>query len=142
MTKTAVKKAGEAGKAAAKRSSAAKKDMSTIAKKAIRLPAKNAAVPMAIAETAGRALRSAMEAGGDVVASGVKLGKDAAGMAAETAHDAAQGAVELVSEAAHAAGDAVEAGKTGLAKQIKRNPVAAAVTALGVGFIAGVAGRK
>ena len=88
------------------------------------------------------AVKSAMDAGSDVMAVGVQLGKDAAGAAVDTAQDAAQGAVDLVAGAAQVAGEAVEAGKHGLAKQIRRNPVAAAVAALGVGFVAGVAGRK
>jgi hypothetical protein len=116
--------------------------MAALAAKTSDLTAKAMAVPMAIGESAGKAVKSAMEAGKEVMSTGVQLGKDAAGVAVDSAQDVTQNAVDLVSDAAHAAGEAVEAGKSNLAKQIKRNPVSATIAALGVGFVAGVAGRK
>jgi hypothetical protein len=117
-----VRKKKNPGRTAPKRkaaggSSAVKKGASALASTANTLSASVADVPAEIGKAAGRAVRSAAE------------------KAQETGAD-------LVQEAAHAAGKAVESGKANLAKQVRRNPVAATVTALGVGFIAGVAGRK
>jgi hypothetical protein len=119
-----------------------KGEMRALGTQAKNLTAKTAAVPATVGQSAGRALKTAVNAGSEMVATSAQLGKDAANVAVGAAQDVAQGAVDLVSEAAHVAGEAVEAGKSNLAKQIKKNPVAAAVTALGVGFIAGVSGRK
>ena len=85
-----------------------------------------------------------------------RLGADTADMRAAltrnisgTGKDAGEAGERLVSDAmklggdtAEAAADAARVGMSSLEAEIKRNPISAVLTALGIGFVIGVVGRR
>lgn len=66
------------------------------------------------------------------------VGKTAKGVV----ENAVEAGEEVLADGRQAATDAMHTGVNSLATQIKRNPMAAALAALGVGFFVGIVGRK
>jgi ElaB/YqjD/DUF883 family membrane-anchored ribosome-binding protein len=58
------------------------------------------------------------------------------------AKEAAEAGEELLSDAMKLGGDAARAGMSSMEAEIKRNPLSAVLTALGIGFIIGIIGRR
>jgi len=68
--------------------------------------------------------------------------RDAAKDAVHAGEEILTEAMKLGSDAADTAADAARAGKSSLETEIRRNPISAVLTALGIGFVIGVIGRR
>jgi len=96
----------------------------------------------ALTETVGRLAKDMADARAtmrDTMRDSVKTAaKDAAAAGEEFLNDA----MKLGGDAAGAAGDAAHARMASLESEIRRNPISAVLTALGIGFIVGIIGRR
>ena len=89
---------------------------------------------------------------GDIAALAQTIGKLAADTAEvqarmrknvrKAASSAAEAGEDLIADTADAAVDAAMAGMSSLEAEIKRNPLTAVLTALGIGFVVGLVGRR
>jgi ElaB/YqjD/DUF883 family membrane-anchored ribosome-binding protein len=95
-------------------------DIAALTETVGRLASDTAHVRAAMKQTVGAAAREAADIGEQFVADAAKLGSDAAGAAA----------------------DAGKAAMASLETEIRRNPISAVLTALGIGFVLGVIGRR
>jgi ElaB/YqjD/DUF883 family membrane-anchored ribosome-binding protein len=68
--------------------------------------------------------------------------RSAAKDAAEAGEDLLSDAMKLGGDTAGAAADAARARVSSMEDEIKRNPVTAVLTALGIGFVIGIIGRR
>jgi ElaB/YqjD/DUF883 family membrane-anchored ribosome-binding protein len=68
--------------------------------------------------------------------------KSAAKDAAEAGEELLSEAMKLGGDTAAAAGDAARASISTMEDEIRRNPISAVLTALGIGFIIGIIGRR
>ena len=92
----------------------------------------------ALTETVGRLAADIADARGAMK----KTVKAAAKDAAEAGEDLLADTMKLGGDAAGAVGDAAHAGMASLEGEIKRNPISAVLTALGIGFVIGLIGRR
>jgi len=78
----------------------------------------------------------------DVRATLKRTVRTAAKEAAEAGEELLSDAMKLGGDTAEAAADAARAGVSSVEAEIKRNPISAVLTALGIGFVIGIIGRR
>ncbi|MEX0851715.1 MAG: hypothetical protein WD036_00300 [Bauldia sp.] len=97
---------------------------------------------VALTETVRRLVGDVAEARAGMREAVKSAAKDAAKGAAAAGEELLSDAMKLGGDAAGAAGDAAHATVASLEAEIRRNPISAVFTALGIGFVIGIIGRR